>query len=113
MRLNHHLKKIMLAASLLVLCGTANLALASGFDKSTCSFNGIKLYGKVQVVESFPDVKVQVVNSFPDLKVKQKTSFPDNCGEWKIVNSNADFKIKFVESFPDVKIKFVDSFPGV
>jgi len=77
-----------------------------------CTFNGFPLYGKIQVVDSFPDIKVQIVESFPDLKVKIVESFPDDCGEWKFVESFPDVKIQFVDSFPDIKIKFVESFPG-
>ena len=84
-----------------------------GFNEEECSFNGIKLNGKIQFVESFPDLTVQVVESFPDLKVKIVDSFPDDCGEWQIVDSFPDIKIKIVESFPDIKIKFVESFPGI
>ena len=84
-----------------------------GFDEEECSFNGIKLNGKIQFVESFPDLTVQVVESFPDLKVKIVDSFPDDCGEWQIVDSFPDIKIKIVESFADIKIKFVESFPGI
>jgi len=79
---------------------------------SDCTFKGKKLYGKVQVVTSFPDLKVQIVDSFPDLKVKKVTSFPDSCGLWQEVTSFPDLKIQFVTSFPDIKIKYVDSFPG-
>lgn len=78
-----------------------------------CTFKGVPLKGKVQVVDSFPDFKVQVVSSFPDLKVKTVEHFPDDCGEWQFVDSFPDFKIKFVNSFPDFKIKMVDSFPGL
>ncbi|HEY9837307.1 MAG TPA: hypothetical protein V6D27_10455, partial [Vampirovibrionales bacterium] len=35
-----------------------------------CTYNDISLYGKVQIVESFPDLKIQIVASFPDLRVK-------------------------------------------
>jgi len=84
-----------------------------GFDEEECSFNGIKLNGKIQFVESFPDLTVQVVESFPDLKVKIVDSFPDDCGEWQIVDSFPDIKVKMVESFADIKIKFVESFPGI
>jgi hypothetical protein len=84
-----------------------------GFDEQECSFNGIKLYGKIQFVESFPDVTIKVVESFPDLKVKIVDSFPDDCGEWQIVDSFPDLKVKIVESFPDIEIKFVESFPGI
>ena len=40
-----------------------------------CTWNGIKLYGKVKVVTSFPDIEVKVVNSFPDLKVKKVNKY--------------------------------------
>lgn len=78
-----------------------------------CTFNGKKLYGKIKVVTSFPDVKVQVVNSFPDLKVKVVDSFPDSCGKWKMVDSFPNTKIKFVTSSPDVRIEYVSSSPGL
>ena len=41
-----------------------------------CSYKNIKLNGKVQFVDSFPDFKVQIVESFPDFKVKYVESFP-------------------------------------
>jgi len=78
-----------------------------------CTCNDLKLYGKVQFVESFGDIKVEVVDSFPDLKVKIVNSFPDKCGEWQIVDSFPDFKVQIVDSFGDIKIKFVESFPGL
>ena len=65
-------------------------------------FKGIRLAGKVQVV-----------NSFPDLKVKRVDNFPDKIGEWKFVDNFPDFTIQYVKSFPDIKIQFVNSFPGV
>lgn len=83
-----------------------------GFNKENCSFNGIALHGKIQFVESFPDIKIKFVESFPDLKVKFVTSFPDDCGEWQITNSFPDIKVQIVESFPDIKVKVVESFPG-
>lgn len=72
-----------------------------------------KIFGKIQIVDSFPDYKVQVVDSFPDLKVQKVKSFPDKPGKWQIVDSFPDFKIQIVDSFPDFKIQYVDSFPGV
>ena len=33
-------------------------------------FKGIRLAGKVKVVENWPDIKVQVVDSFPDIDVQ-------------------------------------------
>lgn len=65
-----------------------------------CVFKGKKLYGKVKIVNAFPDFKVQIVNSFPDLKVQQVTSLPDKCGKWQIVDTFADFKIQYVNTSP-------------
>ena len=76
-------------------------------------YKGIKLCGKVRVVEHFADIKVKVVDSFPDLRVKVVSSFPDDVGEWQFVEYGEDFTVQFVESFPDIKIKYVNSFPGV
>lgn len=110
------MKKILGALAALTLAVVAGVSLSAeaggNFSKSSCTFNGKKLYGNIQEVSSFPDVKVQVVDSFPDVKVKRVTSFPDKCGMWKMVTSFPDTKVQFVTSFPDVKIKYVDSFPG-
>ncbi|HLT40814.1 MAG TPA: hypothetical protein VK034_31270 [Enhygromyxa sp.] len=85
----------------------------TGNVSDDCTFNGIKLAGKVKIVDSFPDVRVKAVSSFPDLKVKKVSSFADECGEWQFVESFADFKIQYVDSFPDVEVAWVDSFPGL
>ena len=85
----------------------------TGVIPKSCVFKGKKLYGKVQVVDSFPDFKVQEVTAFPDIKVQRVTAFPDKCGKWQFVKSFPDFKIQFVKSFPDFKVQFVDAFPGV
>lgn len=82
-------------------------------DKSTCQLKGHRLYGKIQLVESFPDITVEVVTAFPELKVKLVESFPNHCGQWQIVTSFPDTKVKIVESFGDIKVEFVDSFPGI
>jgi len=71
------------------------------------------LYGKIQVVTSYPDIKVQVVTSYPDIKVQVVTSYPDACGKWQYVEHFPDVKIQFVEHFPDIKVQFVEYFPGI
>lgn len=88
-------------------------AAGSGFDKGSCSFKGKKLYGKIQVVTAFPDVKVQKVTAFPDVKVQEVSAFPDKCGKWQMVTAFPDTKVQFVTAFPDVKIQYVTAFPGV
>ena len=71
-----------------------------------------KVYGKIQIVDAFPDYKVRVVNHFPDLKVQVVKSFPNAPGKWRFVESFPDFKIQFVKSGEDFTIQFVKSFPG-
>ena len=78
-----------------------------------CTLKGHKLYGKVQVVKAFPDLKVKIVSAFPDLKVQIVDNFPDKCGLWKMVDTFPDLKIEFVEAFPDLTIKRVGAFPGL
>jgi hypothetical protein len=78
-----------------------------------CTLKGHRLWGKVKVVTSFPDLKVQVVDAFPDLNVQIVDSFPDKCGRWKMVDAFPDLKIQFVTAFPDLKIRFVNAFPGL
>ncbi len=83
------------------------------FDKKSCTNKGRKLYGKIQIVTSFPDVKVQEVMAFPDVKVEKVKAFPNQCGQWQIVNAFPDTKVQIVTSFPDVKVQYVTAFPGV
>ena len=81
---------------LLLLLTLAWLTLPALADKPDVS----KIYGKIQIVDSFPDYKVEVVDSFPDLKVQKVDSFADGPGEWQMVDSFPDFTIKYVDSFP-------------
>lgn len=101
------------AAAVLGLAVPASLDASESVVSGGCSFNGFRLYGNVQIVEHFPDIKVQIVEHFPDLKVQQVEHFPDSCGKWKTVEHFPDFKIQIVEHFPDVKIQYVEHFPGL
>ena len=86
-------------------------------NKANCTFTKdgktFPLYGKVQIVSSFPDIKVQIVDSFPDADIQIVDSFPDTCCKVKIVSSFPDVKVQIVDSFPDIKVRLVNSFPGV
>lgn len=72
-----------------------------------------RIYGRIQLVEHFPDYKVQLVDHFPDLRVQVVEHFPDGPGKWMIVEHFPDYKIQIVEHFPDFKIQYVEHFPGV
>lgn len=102
---------------LLALCTVSLLMFASSaahaVDLPDCSFNGIRLNGTVQIVETFADITVRVVDVFGDLYVKFVDALPVRCGEWQIVESLPDFTIKYVDSFADIDIRVVDVFPGV
>jgi hypothetical protein len=94
--------------------GTVTPARGSGGKVGgDCTLKGKKLYGKIKIVDAFPDLKVQVVDAFPDLKVQVVDAFPDKCGKWKMVDAFPDVKIQMVTAFPDLKIKYVTAFPGL
>ncbi len=82
-------------------------------SEKSCYHNGIELKGKVQFVDSFPDLKIKYVSSFADIHVEFVSSFPDDCGQWQEVSSFPDFKVQVVDSFPDIEVKKVNSFPGM
>lgn len=82
-------------------------------ELSGCSYGGIDLWGAVEVVDSFGDIKVEIVDSFADLKVEEVDNFADDCGEWEFVDNFGDFTIEFVDSFGDITIEYVDNFPGL
>ena len=101
----------MLTSVLLLVLSTAPLA-ASPINKDGY-YQGLRLAGKVKVVEHNAAIKVKVVSSFPDLRGKAVEHFPDDIGEWQFVDYGEDFTIQYVESFPDIKIEFVEHWPGV
>ena len=104
-------KSLLLLVFLWLLCAAAPVPAGTRIsDDGTC--RGIRLWGRVKVVQAFPDLKVQVVGSFPDLRVQMVESFPNSLGKWQFVEYLPDFTIQFVNSFPDLKIQFVNSFPG-
>jgi hypothetical protein len=82
------------------------------FDRGSCTFNGKKLYGRIQAVTSSPDVRVQVVTSSPNVRVQKVTSSPSSCGRWQMVDSSPNTRVQFVSSSPDVRIQYVTSSPG-
>ena len=94
-------KIIALFVALLIIAVSVPTMAATVINKDGY-YKGIRLNGKVKVVDAFPDIRVKTVDAFPD-----------KIGEWQFVEYGEDFTIQFVESFPDIKIKFVDAFPGV
>jgi hypothetical protein len=81
-------------------------------DKVNCTWKGKRLYGKIQFVDSFPDVKIREVTSLPDLRVRMVTSLPSRCGEWEEVTSLPTLRVKRVTALEDLQVEYVTSFPG-
>lgn len=78
-----------------------------------CTYKGIKLHGRVQIVDALPDLKIEIVNALPDLRVKKVTALPNSCGEWEFVDALPDFKVQIVNALPDLRIEYVDALPGL
>ena len=81
-------------------------------QKADASPSKCAVFGKIQIVDAFPDVKIQKVTAFPDIKVKWVDAFADLPGKWQKVTAFPDYKVQFVDAFPDYKIQEVDAFPG-
>ncbi|MBQ3619656.1 MAG: hypothetical protein II939_16040 [Bacteroidales bacterium] len=70
------------------------------------------LYGKIQFVDNWPDIKIQIVDNWPDIKVKIVDNWPDSCGKFQVVDSWPDLKVQIVDNWADIKVKIVDNWPG-
>lgn len=86
---------------------------AQEIDKQSCTYEGKKLYGRVKIVENFPDITIEVVEQLPDIDIKIVEHFPEKCGEWELVENFPDLKVKIVQHNADLKVKFVRNFPGL
>lgn len=103
------MKKYMLTMTLLACAALAG----AGEIADDCTYNGIPLYGRVQVVEFMADFTLQKVPFRPDLRVQNTVFSPNKCGEWQFVEFMPDFTIQYVEFSPDFTIQMVDFFPGL
>ncbi|HEX7599176.1 MAG TPA: hypothetical protein VF518_13250 [Polyangia bacterium] len=75
-----------------------------------CTYKGIKLWGNVQYVTVFPQIKIKR-SVFPDLNIEESV-FPTSCGKWHTVTALPDFTVQLVDFGEDFSI--ADSyFPGV
>lgn len=103
---------LVLTVFVLIGVGLSQVQAASKIERA-CTFKDTPLYGKVKIVEHFPDFKVKIVEHFPDLKVRSVKHFADSCGKWQIVKYGEDFKVQYVEYFEDFKVQMVEYFPGL
>jgi hypothetical protein len=75
-----------------------------------CTYKGIKLWGDVQYVTDFPQIKIKR-SSFPDLNVHE-TTLPTQCGEWHTVTAFPNFTVQLVDFGEEFSIADW-YFPGV
>jgi len=80
--------------------------------KEDCTCKGIKLWGKVKIVENFENFKVKIVENFEDIRI-DTNNYPYKCGQWQFVNYHEDFSVKFVDYHEDFSIKFDKHFYGL
>jgi hypothetical protein len=112
--MKHKAIRFVFAASLLLIPSASAPVLAgSAINKDDCTIKGKKLYGRVQIVKEFADIKVKIVSALPDLRVQKVTVFPNACGKWKIVDNFPELTVQIVEVFPDIQIEYVETFPGL
>ena len=97
------MKRTLIRLALCLLAAPA-LAQARDLDKANCTYKGIQLRGKVQIVNAFPDIKIEVVNAFEDIRVERVRAFASSCGKWEIVTAFPDFKVQIVRAFGDIKV---------
>ena len=79
----------------------------------TCK--GIKLYGRVKVVNDASATFTVRLLDVADLDVKIVSSNPRECGEWQFVtNGSYDFTVRFTSraGYEDFTMRFVNSSPG-
>ena len=80
---------------------------------ASCTWGGIRLWGKVKRVDFNGQIKIKLVRNLADLHVKVVDVMADSCGRWKWVDIAPDFTVEFVDIFEDLRIKYVDDMPGV
>ena len=98
-------KRLLLLLAFVPFLSSGTMSTAQGAGGKVgpdCRLKGKPLFGKIKIVDAFPDLKVQMVDAFPD-----------KCGKWKMVDAFPDVKIQMVTAFPDLKIKYVTAFPGL
>ncbi len=80
---------------------------------TSCTYQGIQLFGEVTVVPANADLTVEIVGSGGDLKVHWVNRHANTCGEWRRVGLGADFTVQIVPSGGDIKIQEVPGSPGL
>lgn len=69
------------------------------FAQDNCSIKGVKLQGKVRIIESGADIKVcvKIAPTSASREITITTHTPMVCGEWLITDDASDFTIEITE----------------
>lgn len=106
-------KKLFLLSALLLSAALLPGPAAAGKVNPDCTWNGHRLYGKVEFVKVGADVKVEFVPIGQDLKVEFVNAFPNRCGQWQVVNAFPDLRVEIVNIGADLRVEVVNNFPGL
>ncbi len=66
-----------------------------------------QVFGRIQVVDHFPDVRVRVVQGIADMEVRVVDAFPNRQGRWQFVDHFPDFRVQFVQHHADFTVRLV------
>ena len=87
-------------------------------DKDNCTITRksdgktFPLHGRVEIVESAPDLRVEIVDHNPDVRAMPHYN-PYGCGMYDLVESAPVLRIEIVKSAPDLRVEIVDHNPGI
>ncbi|MCR5697857.1 MAG: hypothetical protein K6G73_12865 [Marinilabiliaceae bacterium] len=106
-------RALFLLAALFIVC----TSMAPGRECITTDgfCKGIRLAGKVRIVDVGEDFKVRVVDVGEDLIVRRDdfATSKSKIGRWRFVDIGGDFKIRIVDVGEDFKIRYDDIRCGV
>jgi hypothetical protein len=78
-----------------------------------CMYKGKKLSGRIELVDTFPDIRVRVVKSNPHLRVQKMKANTARCGEWEIVKFPPSLRVMIDQVHGEIDIQYVNFSPGV
>ncbi|HUW78735.1 MAG TPA: hypothetical protein VMV52_08315 [Candidatus Nanopelagicaceae bacterium] len=78
-----------------------------------CTFDGVRMMGRVKVVSAGAQFQIRLVGSKADLKVKGVKRVPRKCGEWQFVSARPTFTVEIVQSGEDFTVSLGANKPGL
>lgn len=66
-----------------------------------------EVFGRIQVVDHFPDVRVRAVQGIADMEVRVVDALANRQGRWQFVDHFPDFRVQFVQHHADFTVRLV------